>query len=102
MPIYQQRDEYTQFITEDATPQFDENELARVRKLLKLSSPQQLDEKARGMLAQLGITVDRPSAGTVLLGRAAFAGVQTFGSFGIRQADGIFNFASGVPGITAG
>lgn len=97
VPIYQQRDEYTAFITEDATPHFDENEIARVRKLLKLNSPQQLDERARGELAKLGINVDRPSAGTVLLGRAAFAGVQTFGSFGIRQADGIFNFAAGAP-----
>lgn len=97
VPIYQQRDEYTAFVTENATPTFDENEIARVRKLLKLNSPQQLDERARGELAKLGINVDRPSAGTVLLGRAAFAGVQTFGSFGIRQAGGIFNFAAGIP-----
>ncbi len=100
VPIYMQRDEYTAFVETEASPAFDENERERVKNLLKLNSPQQLDEKARGILQKLGISVDRPSAGTVLLGRAAFAGVQTFGSFGIRQADGIFNFAAGVPGIT--
>lgn len=102
VPIYQQRDEYTAYIADQTTPSFDKNEIDRVRKLLKLNSPQELDQKARGTLLQLGITVDRPNAGTVLLGRAAFAGVQTFGSFGIRQADGIFNFAAGTPGIAAG
>lgn len=100
VPIYQQRDEYTAYIAETTQPQFDQNEIQRVQQLLKLNSPQELDQKARGTLQKLGINVDRPSAGTVLLGRAAFAGVQTFGSFGIRQADGIFNMATGIPGIT--
>lgn len=91
VPIWQQRDEYTAFINETAEPVYDQTELDRVRELLKLQSPEELDSRARGKLLQMGIQVDRPSANYLLLGRAAFAGLQTFGSFGIRQADGALN-----------
>lgn len=99
--IYQQLDEYTLFadLAGQANPQFDDNELQRVREQLRLNSPQELDNKARGILQKMGVNVDRPSAGYLLLGRAAFAGLQTFGSFGIRQADGALNLAAGIPGI---
>lgn len=91
VPIWQQRDEYTAFINETAEPVYDQTELDRVRQLLRLQSPEELDSKARGELAKLGVQVGRPSANYLLLGRAAFAGLQTFGSFGIRQADGALN-----------
>lgn len=91
VPIWQQRDEYTAYIDAEAEPSYDEEERKRVRELLRLNSPQELDTRARGELAKLGIQVGRPSANYLLLGRAAFAGIQTFGSFGIRQADGELN-----------
>ena len=99
VPIWQQRDEYTAFITETAQPQYDQEELQRVRELLRLRSPEELDSKARGQLQQLGVNVGRPSANYLLLGRAAFAGLQTFGSFGIRQADGALNIAGGAASL---
>ena len=95
VPIWQQRDEYTVFVNDTAEPMYDQAELDRVRELLRLQSPEELDAKARGQLAKLGVQVGRPSAQYLLLGRAAFAGLQTFGSFGIRQADGALNFAAG-------
>jgi hypothetical protein len=99
VPIWQQRDEYTAFITENAQPQYDQEELNRVQELLRLNSPEELDNQARGQLAKLGVNVGRPSANYLLLGRAAFAGIQLFGSFGIRQADGALNLAAGIPGL---
>lgn len=99
VPIYQQRDEYTQYFEESHTPSYDQDELNRVKELLRLQSPQELDNQARGQLAKLGVHVGRPSTEYLLLGRAAFAGLQTFGSFGIRQADGALNLLSGIPGV---
>lgn len=102
VPIHQQRDEYTAFVNEASEPVYDQEELDRVRQLLKLRSPEELDAQARGQLAKLGVQVGRPSAQYLLLGRAAFAGLQTFGSFGIRQADGALNLAAGAelpPGV---
>lgn len=99
VPIYQQRDEYTQYYMEAHTPSYDQDEINRVKELLHLQSPQELDNQARGQLAKLGVHVGRPSAEYLLLGRAAFAGLQTFGSFGIRQADGALNLLAEVPGV---
>lgn len=99
VPIWQQKDEYTAFVHDTTQPQYDQEELNRVQELLRLNSPEELDNQARGQLAKLGVNVGRPSANYLLLGRAAFAGIQLFGSFGIRQADGALNLAAGVPGL---
>ena len=93
VPIFKQRDEYTAYLTEEAEPHFDENELTRVRDLIRLRKPDELDRQATAELRKLGVNVGRPSAEVLLLGRAAFAGIQTFGSFGIRQADGVLDLA---------
>jgi hypothetical protein len=80
------RDEYIE--SEGLDPQFDEQELERVRNELRLRDPYALEEEARRQLVAMGIDPTRPSTNYLLLGRAAFSGLQVFGSFGIRQADG--------------
>lgn len=102
VPIYEQLDEYTAYYESTHTPEYDQNELQRVRELLRLRSPQELDRLANAQLLKLGCRVGRPSAEYLLLGRAAFAGAQTFGSFGIRQADGTLDYAAGVDGLSEG
>jgi len=102
VPIWKQRDEYTVFVQDEAEPSYDQNELDRVRKLLKLNSPEELNRTAREKLQALGLNVDRPSAEYLLLGRAAFAGLQVFGSFGIRQVDGELNTAGAAGSIAQG
>lgn len=94
-PIYMQKDEYTAYVETSSSPVFDEAELKRVKEELRLRSPAELERSARGHLASVGVQIGRPSAEYLLLGRAAFAGLQTFGSFGIRQADGQLNLAGG-------
>lgn len=99
--ISDQRDEYTAYIDEKVSVEADQEEIERVRELLRLRSPKELDARARGELARLGVQVGRPSTEYLLLGRAAFAGLQTFGSFGIRQADGALNLAN-IEGLPEG
>jgi len=89
VPIHQQRDEFVE--SESIKPQYDQAELERVRKELRIRSPKELEAEARQQLAALGIDVTRRNTNYLLLGRAAFAGLQTFGSFGMRQADGALN-----------
>ncbi len=91
LPIFMQKDEYTQYYSETNSPAYDFAEMSRVHELLRLSGPEELDKRATGHLLALGVNVGRPSAEYLLLGRAAFAGAQTFGSFGIRQADGVLS-----------
>lgn len=93
-PIHTNIDEYVEGTP--ASPQYDEAERSRVKKELQLRSPKQLEERARSELQRAGIDVSRPNTNLLLLGRAAFAGVQTFGSFGIRQADGELSAGVGV------
>lgn len=88
VPIFMQKDEYTKFYAEVTLPEYDQRETNRVRNLLRLNGPEELDKRATAHLKELGCSVGRPSAGYLLLGRAAFAGSQVFGSFGLRQADG--------------
>lgn len=89
VPIYYQGDEYVERSPD--RPQYDEAERKRVQEELKLRDPEALEKKARQELQKLGIDVSRRESDYLLLGRAAFAGVQTFGSFGVRQADGVLN-----------
>jgi hypothetical protein len=70
------------------TPEYDDEEVERVAGLLRLDSGEELEKEARAALAARGIDVTNRNANALLLGRAAFAGLQTFGSFGIQQADG--------------
>lgn len=86
VPIYYQGDEYVERSPD--RPQYDEAERKRVEEELKLRDPEALEKKARQELQKLGIDVSRRESDYLLLGRAAFAGAQTFGSFGVRQADG--------------
>lgn len=92
LPIHQQRDEYVE--SEGSKPEFDRDELTRVKKELSLRDPKEMEEEARRQLKARGIDVTRPSTNYLLLGRAAFAGLQVVGSFGIRQADGALNTTS--------
>lgn len=85
-PIHTMLDEYVS--GGDYKVTLDQAEIARVSKELALRSPAALDAKARADLAKMGIDATRRSTGYLLLGRAAFAGAQVFGSFGLRQADG--------------
>jgi hypothetical protein len=102
LPIWKQKDEYTAYIDESSEPEYDKDELDRVRQLLKLRSPEELNRVARDKLQSLGLNVDRPSAEYLLLGRAAFAGLQAVGSFGIRQIDGELNIAGGAASLPQG
>lgn len=85
-PIHMMDDEYIE--RKPATPAFDESELKRARSELKLRSPEELENRARNELQKLGIDTTRRETTYLLLGRGAFAGLQTFGSFGVRQAEG--------------
>lgn len=86
-PIYDMADEY---VDQPATQlQLDQKEQDRVRQELKLRDPEELERRARAELEKRGIDTTRRETEYLLLGRAAFAGLQTFGSFGIRQADGV-------------
>lgn len=88
-PIHTMDDEYT--YRDPRKAQYDENEVTRVEKELSLRTPEELERKARQELAKLGIDTTRREASYLLLGRGAFAAVQTMGAFGIRQVDGIFS-----------
>lgn len=100
--IWKQKDEYTLYSAEDAEVAYDKDEMNRVSELLKLRSPEELNRVAREKLQAMGLNVDRPSSEYLLLGRAAFAGVQVFGSFGIRQIDGELNTAGAAGSIAQG
>lgn len=84
-PINENFDEYV--AREPVNPAYDQAEIDRVQKELALRSPAELDRRARADLAQMGIDTTRRPVSMLLLGRAAFAGAQYIGSFGIRQAD---------------
>jgi hypothetical protein len=86
VPIYKMRDEYIE--SDVVEPQPDAAELERVRNELRLRTPEELEAEARRQLLANGVDPTRPSTNYLLLGRAAFAGLQVVGSFGIRQADG--------------
>lgn len=94
LPIHQMRDEFIE--SEGIQPEFDQDELTRVQKELSVRDPKEMEQEARRQLEKLGVTVGRPDNNYLLLGRAAFAGLQIVGSFGIRQADGVLNAASQV------
>jgi len=95
LPIHNNRDEYIE--SEGLKPTFDEAELARVQGVLSLSDPKALEIEARAQLLAWGIDPTPPNANYLLLGRAAFAGLQLAGSFGIRQVDGLLNVGSQLP-----
>lgn len=95
LPIHQMRDEFVE--SEGLQPEFDRDELSRVQDVLSARDPKELEQQARKQLSDLGVTVGRPSSNYLLLGRAAFAGLQIVGSFGIRQADGVLNIAGQTP-----
>jgi len=102
-PIYEQRDEYTRWVDQPTEVQFDENERARVRKYLRLTSPKELEMQARRDLEALGLNVGQPSANYLLLGRAAFLAGGYMASFGIQSATGTLDIASGIDaGIITG
>lgn len=88
-PIFTMRDEYIE--SEGLQPQFDKTELARVQGELELRTPEQLERRAREELTKRGVDVSDPKVNQLLYGRAAFAGLQMVGSFGIRRADGVLN-----------
>ncbi len=88
-PIHEQTDEYVNVEPGDA--QYDQAEIDRVNEELRLRDPEELERRARAKLSAAGIDVTRRETEYLLLGRAAFAGLQTFGSFGIRQADGVLS-----------
>lgn len=84
-PIREMSDEYV--VRAPAAVAYDEAELTRAKKELALRSPEELEKKARADLAKLGISTEKRPASMLLLGRAAFAGVQTFASFGVTTAE---------------
>lgn len=88
-PIYEMTDEYVQ--ASPTQPSYDSAELARVNSELELRTPQALESAARAELKKYGIDTTRREPSYLLLGRGAFAGLQAFGSFGIRQVDGVLN-----------
>ncbi len=89
LPIHEMTDEYVNIQPGQAA--YDEREIQRVNEELRLREPEELEKRARAELAEWGIFVTRRETEYLLLGRAAFAGSQKFGSFGIRQADGVFS-----------
>lgn len=90
-PIHEMNDEYV--VRGPVEARFDEKEIDRVNQELKLRSPEELERKARQILAKYGIDTSRRETTYLMLGRGAFGAVQTMGSFGIRQADGDLNLA---------
>lgn len=93
-PIHTMDDEYVE--RDPMQPRFDDAEIARVNSQLKLRTPEQLEAQARALFARFGVDTTRRETTYQLLGRGAFAALQTIGSFGIRQASGTI-----IPGITA-
>jgi len=91
-PYHSNEDEYVE--RDPGSARYDKQELDRVRKHLELQSPEALEQEARRQLTEMGIDVTAPSTNYLLLGRAGFAGLQVFGSFGIRQADGVLEPAT--------
>jgi hypothetical protein len=94
VPIHQMRDEYIE--QGPTSAQFDEAELERVRGELRLRTPDALEAEARRQLLAAGIDPTRPNTNYLLLGRAAFAGLQVVGSFGMRQADGAIDVSAAI------
>lgn len=92
-PIHTMNDEYPERGAQQV--EYDTVELERVRDAQALRSPKELEARARQELQKRGVDVSRPDPNYLLLGRAAFAGLQTFGSFGIRQADGVLRELGG-------
>jgi len=86
-PIWTMLDEYPE--SNGFAPEYDREELARVDAELQLRSPDALEQAARKRLAELGIDTTPRGASFALLGRAAFAGAQLYGSFAIKSADPI-------------
>lgn len=86
VPIHKMQDEYIESDPQQA--RFDQAEIQRVQNELKLRSPEALEARARADLASYGITLEDPGTQQLLLGRAAFAGLQVAGSFGMRKAPG--------------
>lgn len=84
-PIREMSDEYVSRKPSDVS--YDQDELVRVKKELALRSPEELEKRARADLAKLGIDSSNRLASMLLLGRAVFAGVKTFASFGVTTAE---------------
>jgi len=97
-PIHTMRDEYLG--GELTSPKYDTAELARVNAELALRSPEALELKARGILAEMGVDTSAPGPTTLLLGRGAFAATQYAAPFGIRQASGVLSGNNPPTGIT--
>lgn len=84
--IHTMSDEYV--TRADSEAQYDEAEIQRVKKEQALRTPEELERKARAEFAKYGVDTSRRESTYALLGRGAFAAVQTMGAFGIRQVDG--------------
>lgn len=67
---------------------YDNQELQRVQRQMKLRTPEELERAAKAKLAELGVDTSGRETTYALLGRGAFAATQTMGSFAIRQAQG--------------
>lgn len=85
-PIHEMNDEYV--MREATKPVYDEEELKRAKQVMESNTPEELESRARALLAKYGISVERREATYLLLGRGAFAAAQTISPFGIRQVDG--------------
>ncbi len=104
VPIWQQFDEYTSHYENASPAEYDKAEADRVKGLLRLRSPQELENKARAHLSSLGVQVGHTNGALLLMGRAAFAGTQTIGTFGVTQVEGSLNTqpATGVTLVSEG
>lgn len=85
-PIHEMTDEYV--VRGSTQIEYDKKEIERVESEMKLTTPEELERKARQQLEKLGIDTSRREPTYLLLGRGAFAAAQTMGSFGVRQVDG--------------
>lgn len=85
-PIHEMDDEYP--LRAPQSVQYDEAELKRVKNEQQLNSPEELERRARALLAKYGISVERREAAYTLLGRGAFSTLQVIAPFGLRQVEG--------------
>lgn len=88
-PIYEMDDEYV--VRPTVEPNFDQQEIERVTKALKLRDPEELDRRVRADLRAMGVEVSERGTVAMLLGRSAFSGSKRIMSFGVRQVGGSLN-----------
>lgn len=85
-PIHEMNDEYV--VRPPTDPNFDQMEIDRVTRALKLRDPEELDKRVRADLRAMGVLVEDRGTVAMILGRGSFSGSKRAMSFGVKQVGG--------------